>query len=160
VLTLPTTVRVFAATEPVDGRKGIDGLAGVVRAALQRDPLNGDLYLFLSRRRDRARVLYFANNGYWLLIGCGSFAVVSRATSCEAAVVALIPQPLLPPVIRQEKGSTQHSHHTRLLRRSRPALLATLPSRASQPPLLLPDHRREKGLGDEGHHSGLARGGV
>ena len=68
MLTLPTTVRVFAATEPVDGRKGIDGLAGVVRAALQRDPLNGDLYLFLSRRRDRARVLCFANNGYWLLI--------------------------------------------------------------------------------------------
>ena len=54
--------------------------------------------------------------------GCGSFAVVSRATCCEAAVVALIPQPLLPPVIRQEKGSTQHSHR---------ALLATLPSRAS-----------------------------
>ena len=46
MLTLPTTVRVFAATEPVDGRKGIDGRAGVVRAALQRDPLNGDLYLF------------------------------------------------------------------------------------------------------------------
>ena len=68
MLTLPTTVRVFAATEPVDGRKGIDGLAGVVRAALKRVPLNGDRYLFLSRRRDRARVLYFANNGYWLLI--------------------------------------------------------------------------------------------
>jgi hypothetical protein len=66
--------------------------------------------------------------------GCGSFAVVSRATSCEAAVVALIPQPLLPPVIRQEKGSTQHSHPARLLRRSHRALLATLPSRASQPP--------------------------
>ena len=38
--------------------------------------------------------------------GGGSFAVVSRATSCEVAVVALIPQPLLPPVMRQEKGST------------------------------------------------------
>lgn len=68
MLTLPPTVRVFAATEPVDGRKGIDGLAAVVRATLGHDPLNGDLYLFLSRRRDRARVLYFSHNGYWLLL--------------------------------------------------------------------------------------------
>ena len=44
-------------------------------------------------RRDRRRT-----------VGCGSSAVVSHATSCEAAVVALIPQPRLPPVIGQEKG--------------------------------------------------------
>jgi hypothetical protein len=76
---------------------------------------------------------------------------VARAERVLGVVVALNPQPLLPPVIRQEKGSTQHAHR---------ALLATLPSCASQTPLLLPDHRREKGLGDEGHHSGLARSGV
>ena len=43
---------------------------------------------------------------------------------CRTIPVALIPQPLLPPVIRQEKGSTQHSHPARLLRRSHPARLS------------------------------------
>jgi transposase len=60
-------VRVFVAVQPVDGRKGIDGLAALVRSVLRNDPLDGSLYVFFSRRRDRARVLYFSHNGYWLL---------------------------------------------------------------------------------------------
>lgn len=67
MLSLPTTVRVFVARHPVDGRKGIDGLAALVRSVLRSDPLDGSLYVFFSRRRDRARVLYFSPNGYWLL---------------------------------------------------------------------------------------------
>jgi transposase len=67
VLSLPPTVRVFVATRPVDGRKGIDGLAAVVRSGLGHDPLSGALFVFFSRRWDRARILYFSQNGYWLL---------------------------------------------------------------------------------------------
>lgn len=36
----------YLAVEPQDGRKGIDGLAGVVAAALGRDPASGDLFVF------------------------------------------------------------------------------------------------------------------
>ncbi len=68
MLSFPTNVRVYAATRPVDGRKGIDGLAAVVRFAMGRDPLSGDIFLFLSRSRDRARLLYFSHNGYWLVL--------------------------------------------------------------------------------------------
>ena len=67
MLSLPSTVRVFVAVQPVDGRKGIDGLAALVRSVLRNDPLDGSLYVFFSRRRDRARVLYFSHNGSWLL---------------------------------------------------------------------------------------------
>lgn len=67
MLSLPPTVRVFVATQPIDGRKGIDGLAAVVRSGLGHDPLSGALFVFFSRRWDRARVLYFSHNGYWLL---------------------------------------------------------------------------------------------
>ncbi|MCP4902165.1 MAG: IS66 family insertion sequence element accessory protein TnpB [bacterium] len=42
---------------PTDMRKGFDGLYGMVREALGRDPLSGDLYLFVSRNRIRAKVL-------------------------------------------------------------------------------------------------------
>ncbi len=67
MLSLPSTVRVFVATHPVDGRKGIDGLSALVRSGLGHDPLSGALFVFFSRRLDRARVLYFSHNGYWLL---------------------------------------------------------------------------------------------
>lgn len=67
MLSFPVNVRAYAATRPVDGRKGIDGLAAVVRFAMGQEPLHGDIFLFLSRRRDRARILYFAHNGYWLI---------------------------------------------------------------------------------------------
>jgi hypothetical protein len=45
VLSLPPSVRIFVATQPVDGRKGVDSLAAIVRSALSQDPLSGHLLL-------------------------------------------------------------------------------------------------------------------
>lgn len=67
MLTLPPGVRVFVATERVDGRKGIDGLAAVVRSQLAEDPLTGSMYVFFTRRADRVRVLYWDRDGYVLV---------------------------------------------------------------------------------------------
>jgi transposase len=44
-------------------RKGFDGLCALVTQRLERDPLNGDVYLFLSRDRVRAKVLHFDGTG-------------------------------------------------------------------------------------------------
>lgn len=57
----------FVATERVDGRKGIDGLAAVVRSRFAEDPLSGTMFVFFSRRADRVRVLYWDRDGYVLL---------------------------------------------------------------------------------------------
>jgi transposase len=67
MLTLPPGVRVFVATERVDGRKGIDGLAALVRSQLAEDPLSGSMYVFFTRRADRVRVLSFDRDGYVLV---------------------------------------------------------------------------------------------
>jgi transposase len=67
MLTLPPGVRVFVATERTDGRKGIDGLAAIVRSQLAEDPLSGSMYVFFTRRADRVRVLYFDRDGYVLV---------------------------------------------------------------------------------------------
>ncbi len=53
VLTLGFSGRILVAVEPVDGRKGIDSLSGVVRSVLQGDPLSGDLFVFKNRRGDK-----------------------------------------------------------------------------------------------------------
>ena len=50
---LPTTT-IFLATAPTDLRKAYDGLAVLVRQSLGQDPLNGSLYVFCNRRRQRA----------------------------------------------------------------------------------------------------------
>lgn len=55
--------RVFAYAAPVDMRKGYDGLYGLVSNDLSLDPLSGDLYLFVSRNRIRAKVLMWDGTG-------------------------------------------------------------------------------------------------
>lgn len=67
MLTLPSSLRVFAAVEPVDLRKGFDALAIAVRSQLSRDPLSGALYVFFNRRFDRAKVLVWTPSG-WCLV--------------------------------------------------------------------------------------------
>lgn len=54
---------VYAYGAPVDMRKGYDGLYGLVREGLGRNPLSGDLYLFVSRNRTRAKVLLWDGTG-------------------------------------------------------------------------------------------------
>lgn len=67
MLTLPPTVRIFVAAEPVDLRKGFDGLAGATRTIIRQDPLSGHLFIFINRRANRAKILVFEPSGFWLL---------------------------------------------------------------------------------------------
>ncbi|RYZ61784.1 MAG: hypothetical protein EOP08_13060, partial [Proteobacteria bacterium] len=62
VLSLPPSVRVFVAVAPLDMRGSFDALAGAVRR-LGLDPVDGHLYLFLSRRRQIAKALWFDGSG-------------------------------------------------------------------------------------------------
>jgi transposase len=64
MLSLPPSVRIYLATQPVDGRKGVDSLTALVRSALGHDPLSGHLYVFFSRRCERVRVVYWDRNGF------------------------------------------------------------------------------------------------
>jgi transposase len=63
MLSLPASVRVYLSTQPADMRKGFDGLCVLVQQVFQRDPLEGHLFLFLNRRRDRLKILYWDRDG-------------------------------------------------------------------------------------------------
>ena len=98
MLSLPPSVRIFVATQAVDGRKGADSLAAIIRTVFVHDPLTGHLYVFFSRRCDRVRVVYWDRNGFamWTKrLELGRFhAPLSdgalTAKSLEAAELALI----------------------------------------------------------------------
>src|SRR6516165_1369774 len=73
---LSAAVRVFLCTRPTDLRKGFDGLSGLVQEGFSQDPLNGHLFLFLNRRRDRIKILYFDPAGlaiWYKRLEAGSF---------------------------------------------------------------------------------------
>lgn len=73
---LSAAVRVFLCTRPTDLRKGFDGLSGLVQEGFGQDPLSGHLFLFLNRRRDRIKILYFDREGlviWYKRLEVGSF---------------------------------------------------------------------------------------
>jgi transposase len=59
-------MHVLVAVEPVDLRKGIDGLAAVCREKLQADPFSGWLFIFRSRRARAIRILCYDGQGFWM----------------------------------------------------------------------------------------------
>jgi transposase len=67
VLTLPASVRIYVAAEAVDLRRGFDGLAAATRSLIRQDPLNGHLFVFLNRRKNRIKLLVWDRTGYLLL---------------------------------------------------------------------------------------------
>jgi len=58
--------RIFLALEPIDGRKGIDGLAAVCRQALGDNPLDGAVYVFRTRTGTTLKLLTYDGQGVWL----------------------------------------------------------------------------------------------
>ena len=56
-------VRIFVATDPVDFRKGHNGLAALVQNHLHKDPFTGTVYVFRSKRADRLKLLYWDGTG-------------------------------------------------------------------------------------------------
>jgi len=58
--------RLFLYTAPADMRKSFDGLSGLVSTQIKADPLSGDVYLFVNRRRDRLKMLVWERGGFWL----------------------------------------------------------------------------------------------
>jgi transposase len=85
MLSIPSSVSIFLYTEPTDMRKSFDGLSGIVRSEFAADPTNGSLFLFINRRRDRLKILYFDGTGYWLyykLLEAGTFEVIASKGKC------------------------------------------------------------------------------
>lgn len=63
MLSVAAGTRIFVATGATDMRKGFDGLCGVVTGVLEKDPLSGHLFLFVNRRRDKLKILYWDGDG-------------------------------------------------------------------------------------------------
>lgn len=96
ILGTSRAVRVYAYPQPIDLRNGYDGLFGLVKSGLGRDPLSGDLFLFVNKRRKGCKVLVWDGTGLCIFqkrLERGTFASlwrddgdVAKLTSSELAL--------------------------------------------------------------------------
>ena len=64
MIALPPQIRVFLYRLPTDMRKSFNGLVDLTESALKQDPLSGSLFVFVNRRRDRIKILYWGQTGF------------------------------------------------------------------------------------------------
>ena len=84
-------MRVLVAIEPVDFRRGIDGLACHCRKVLSEDPMSGAVFVFRNRRRTGLRILVYDGQGFWLAykrLSTGKFRRWPQAASSTKAIRA------------------------------------------------------------------------
>jgi transposase len=66
MFTLSTNNRFHLYSQPTDMRKSFDGLSAVVQNALESNPLNGDVFIFINRRRDKIKLLHWQGISFTL----------------------------------------------------------------------------------------------
>lgn len=86
MLSFPPGLQVFMAVEPVDMRKSFDGLSAAVQTVFERNVLNGHLFLFLNRRRDLVKCLWWDDGGLAIFskrLEAGSYEVPRHAAETK-----------------------------------------------------------------------------
>jgi len=64
MLGLSSHLRYFMCSACVDMRNGFDGLAGIIRNHLKKDPVTGDIFIFLNKNKTHIKLLYWDGDGF------------------------------------------------------------------------------------------------
>lgn len=84
MFSLGSSHRYYLYQKPVDMRKGFDGLSGLVRNAMGKDPTSGEVYVFLNRNRNLLKLLHWEDGGfvvYYKRLEKGTFVPPSGGTA-------------------------------------------------------------------------------
>jgi transposase len=98
MLSFASNIRIFLHARPTDMRNSFDGLCGLVRSVLQADPLDGSLFLFVNRRGDRIKALWWDHDGlalFYKRLESGTFETLrpkgdATAVELDAATLAML----------------------------------------------------------------------
>lgn len=119
MLGFSTPERFHLYRHPTDMRKGFDGLSGIVTATLRGDPLGGDAWIFINRRRNRLKLLLWESGGfaiYYKRLEKGTFELPALSPAADAIeltadeLVMLIAGVELSSVKRRPRFRLQASH--------------------------------------------------
>lgn len=90
MLSIPANVCVYLCTTPTDMRKSFDGLHSLVLQVFQRDPLTGHLFLFVNRRGDRLKILWWDRDGlaiFYKRLEAGTYQLPSASDDSEGVEI-------------------------------------------------------------------------
>jgi len=90
MLTFTPNVRIYLCARPTDMRNSFDGLCALVRNVFQADPLEGSLFLFVNRRGDRLKAMWWDRDGlalFYKRLESGTFEMLRPEG--EAATVQI-----------------------------------------------------------------------
>lgn len=87
--------RILAYSEPVDMRNNFDGLLGMVRSELKEDPLSATFFVFINRRGNYLKAIYWDRTGYCLfakrlLRGRFNFPLEDRVQELSEKIFSLV----------------------------------------------------------------------
>lgn len=84
MLNLSQSTKIFLCNQPIDMRKSFDGLSGMIHTHFGQNPLNGHLFVFLSKQKDRIKVLFWDFDGfvlYYKRLEAGTFTCLDQIQS-------------------------------------------------------------------------------
>lgn len=111
MLTLPSSVKLYLATEPTDLRKSFGGLSTLVEGTFGMSAMTGDLFVFLNRRGTQVRILFWDRDGFCVLmkkLEAGTFRRVKTAAGAsrveiDAGELAMLLEGIDAPKVRRRK---------------------------------------------------------
>jgi len=90
MLSLSSSSRYFLYRYQSDMRKGFDGLSGLVRDSMIKDPLSGDVFIFFNKRRSQVKLLLWEGDGFSIYhkrLERGTYELPSLANSSTAVAL-------------------------------------------------------------------------
>lgn len=111
MLTLPSSVKLYLATEPTDSRKSFRGLSALVEGTFGMSATTGDLFVFLNRRGTQVRILFWDRDGFCILmkkLEAGTFRRVktqegASRVEIDAGELAMLLEGIDAPKVRRRK---------------------------------------------------------
>ena len=96
MFSLTSSFQYYLYREPTDMRKSFDGLSGLVQGQLQRNPISGEVFIFVNRRRNKIKLLRWEQGGfilYYKRLESGTFELprfIGDAVSCQMSLPMLM----------------------------------------------------------------------
>lgn len=91
IVSFSNRYRYYIYTSACDMRKGYDGLSGMVRGEFKKDPLLGDVFIFLSRGRNKIKLLHWQGDGFCIFskrLEKGTFEIPKQSTQSHALEIS------------------------------------------------------------------------
>ncbi len=86
MLNFAPNLQIYLHTRPTDMRNSFDGLSGLVRSVFRADPTDGSLFLFINRRRDRIKILWWDRDGlalFYKRLEAGTFEMLQATDASD-----------------------------------------------------------------------------